>query len=471
MPHSEERMKIFVGNIDERTSEGEVTALFERYGAVLNCAVMRQYAFVHMRGTREATKAVEELNGRELNGKKMLVELSKPRPQNTWKIFVGNVSSSCEAAEIRKIFEEYGRVLECDIVKDYAFVHMTRESEARAAIEALNGKDIKGKRINVEMSNKVQRSGGANGGSHSRRRPDDREAPQSRESYNHRRATEAAYASYKSNYERRAPEPSRYDPYESRPRPQSPVYYARDRSPMRRSDYASLSQSAALASKYRSELAAYGNLPSAYSAQASALASSYGNPATAAALASSYSNQRVYNSSSSGYGTDQIGSYSTQAAYSNPASSIYGTQSASLASSYGSQPSHMSASPYVSSIVPGTYRPQQGSAYDTASLASLGQQSMTSTNPMYERTRLSPPRTAVADGYKTSADVQRYATDRRFSELSDYRRLSELSAAYRQSPPPRPALDYRRPPETRSDYAMNDFLRSAQLHAGYPRRL
>ncbi|KAE8607794.1 hypothetical protein XENTR_v10011287 [Xenopus tropicalis] len=468
MPNYDERMKIFVGNVDDSTTQEEITELFERYGTVVNCAVMKQYAFVHMRGSEEATKAVEDLNGRELNGKKMLVELSKPRPQNTWKIFVGNVSSSCEVSEIRKMFEEHGRVVECDIVKDYAFVHMTRESESRAAIEALNGKEVKGKRINVEMSHKV-RPVAANGSSHSRRRPDDREAPQSRESYNHRRATEAAYASYalKSNYERYAPESSRYDLYESRPRPTSPMYYARDRSPMRRPDYA-LSQTAALASKYRSEAAGFGNLASGYSGQASALASSYSNQASA--LASSYNNQRAYTSSASGYGTDQIAAYSTQpSAYANQGSSIYGTQAASLASSYGSQPSHLSASPYASSVVPSAYRQQQGSAYETTQLASLGQQTMPSTNPMYERTRLSPPRAAISDSYKKAADIQRYATDRRFTDLSDYRRLSELSAAYRQSPP-RSTLEYRRP-ETQSDYALSEYFRAAQLHAGYPRRL
>ncbi|KAE8607796.1 hypothetical protein XENTR_v10011287 [Xenopus tropicalis] len=353
-------------------------------------------------------------------------------------------------------------------LSDYAFVHMTRESESRAAIEALNGKEVKGKRINVEMSHKV-RPVAANGSSHSRRRPDDREAPQSRESYNHRRATEAAYASYalKSNYERYAPESSRYDLYESRPRPTSPMYYARDRSPMRRPDYA-LSQTAALASKYRSEAAGFGNLASGYSGQASALASSYSNQASA--LASSYNNQRAYTSSASGYGTDQIAAYSTQpSAYANQGSSIYGTQAASLASSYGSQPSHLSASPYASSVVPSAYRQQQGSAYETTQLASLGQQTMPSTNPMYERTRLSPPRAAISDSYKKAADIQRYATDRRFTDLSDYRRLSELSAAYRQSPP-RSTLEYRRP-ETQSDYALSEYFRAAQLHAGYPRRL
>ncbi|KAG8449529.1 hypothetical protein GDO86_016248, partial [Hymenochirus boettgeri] len=411
MPRHDEKMKIFVGNIDDNMSQKELTELFERYGKVVNCSVMKQYAFVHMRGMEEATKAIEGLNGRERNGKKMIVEMSKPRPQNTWKIFVGNVSSSCEDADIREIFEAYGRVMECDIVKDYAFVHMMRESEARAAIDALNGKEVKGKRINVEMSNKAQQPQSMNGSSHNirSRRP---YTPQSHaESYNHRRATEAAYASYalKSNYERYAPESLRYDLYESRPRQELPMYYTRDRSPVRRSPRAeySLSQTDALTSKYRSELASYGSLASAYSGQAS-----------------SYSSQRAYGSQASRYeselsalGTEPVSSYSTQAsafsnqgsAFNNQGSSISGTQSSAFSSSYGNQSSHLSASPYASSTaVSSTYLPLQSSAYETSSLASIGKQPVTTTTPIYERTRLSPPRTSVTDNYKTSSDIQRY---------------------------------------------------------------
>uniref|UniRef100_A0A8C5PGX5 RNA-binding protein 14 n=1 Tax=Leptobrachium leishanense TaxID=445787 RepID=A0A8C5PGX5_9ANUR len=148
-------MKIFIGNVDDRTTQEELSVLFEKHGTVVSCAVMRQYAFVHMRSTESAQKAIEELNGLELHGKKMVVELSKPRPQNTWKIFVGNVSAACDVPELRKTFEEYGSVVECDIVKDFAFVHMESESDAREAIKELNGKNLKGKRINVELSNKA----------------------------------------------------------------------------------------------------------------------------------------------------------------------------------------------------------------------------------------------------------------------------------------------------------------------------
>lgn len=38
------------------------------------------------------------------------------------KIFVGNLSPKVDAAELRKIFEEHGKVSECDIIRNYGFV-------------------------------------------------------------------------------------------------------------------------------------------------------------------------------------------------------------------------------------------------------------------------------------------------------------------------------------------------------------
>ncbi|XP_077143485.1 RNA-binding protein 14-like isoform X3 [Ranitomeya variabilis] len=110
-------VKIFVGNVEYRTTQEELTEIFQKYGTVVSCAVMSRYAFIHMRASDSATKAIEELNGRELHGKKLVVELSKPRPQNTWKIFIGNVGTECEASELRALFETYGKVVECDVVK------------------------------------------------------------------------------------------------------------------------------------------------------------------------------------------------------------------------------------------------------------------------------------------------------------------------------------------------------------------
>jgi len=54
--------------------------------------------------------------------------------------------------QIHKLFKKYGTVIECDVVKNYAFVHMAKESMARDAIDALNGTMVGENKIAVQMA-------------------------------------------------------------------------------------------------------------------------------------------------------------------------------------------------------------------------------------------------------------------------------------------------------------------------------
>lgn len=45
------------------------------------------------------------------------------------KLYIGNIPSSVSSTELKELFEKYGKVLECDIVKDYAFVVSAGKSE------------------------------------------------------------------------------------------------------------------------------------------------------------------------------------------------------------------------------------------------------------------------------------------------------------------------------------------------------
>ena len=38
------------------------------------------------------------------------------------KLYIGNIPPTVSSTELKELFEKYGKVLECDIVKDYAFV-------------------------------------------------------------------------------------------------------------------------------------------------------------------------------------------------------------------------------------------------------------------------------------------------------------------------------------------------------------
>jgi RNA recognition motif-containing protein len=93
--------------------------------------------------------------------------------ENGMKIYAGNLSYDATEVELRQAFEAFGRVDSATIIKDkysgrskgFGFVEMPNEAEARAAIEGLNGKEFKGRTLNVnearpEARREEERRGG-----------------------------------------------------------------------------------------------------------------------------------------------------------------------------------------------------------------------------------------------------------------------------------------------------------------------
>ncbi len=85
------------------------------------------------------------------------------------KIFVGNFAFSTTESDLRQWFEPHGAVESATVVTDrdtgrsrgFGFVEMPNNSEADAAIAALNGKDEGGRALTVnEARPKAERTGG-----------------------------------------------------------------------------------------------------------------------------------------------------------------------------------------------------------------------------------------------------------------------------------------------------------------------
>ena len=78
---------IFVGNLSYQTTDGDLEAAFGAFGAVERASVVRDretgqsrgFGFVEMRERTEAFKAIEALNGQELNGRSIKVNEARPR--------------------------------------------------------------------------------------------------------------------------------------------------------------------------------------------------------------------------------------------------------------------------------------------------------------------------------------------------------------------------------------------------------
>ncbi|KAJ3585140.1 hypothetical protein NHX12_013862 [Muraenolepis orangiensis] len=145
-------VKIFVGNLASSTTVEELRNLFTQYGKITECDIVKNYGFVHMNSTTEAEEAIRNLHHYELNSERMNVEMSKGRPKSTTKLHVSNLGEGSTNDELKGKFEEFGAVVECDIVKDYAFIHMERMEDAMAAIDKLDNTAFKGKLMNVQLS-------------------------------------------------------------------------------------------------------------------------------------------------------------------------------------------------------------------------------------------------------------------------------------------------------------------------------
>ncbi|XP_016041748.1 RNA-binding protein 4 isoform X3 [Erinaceus europaeus] len=137
-------VKLFIGNLPREATEQEIRALFEQYGKVLECDIIKNYGFVHIEDKTAAEDAIRNLHHYKLHGVNINVEASKNKSKTSTKLHVGNISPTCTNKELRAKFEEYGPVIECDIVKDYAFVHMERAEDAVEAIRGLDNTEFQG---------------------------------------------------------------------------------------------------------------------------------------------------------------------------------------------------------------------------------------------------------------------------------------------------------------------------------------
>jgi cold-inducible RNA-binding protein len=81
--------KLFVGNLSFNTTENALNDAFAAFGSVTEATIMmdrmtnrpRGFGFVTMSSDAEALAAVEGLNGKELDGRALTVNIARPREE------------------------------------------------------------------------------------------------------------------------------------------------------------------------------------------------------------------------------------------------------------------------------------------------------------------------------------------------------------------------------------------------------
>ena len=88
------------------------------------------------------------------------------------KIYVGNLSYEVTEEDLRLALEAFGQVESATIIKDkfsgqskgFGFVEMASKSEGQSAIDGLNGKELKGRALNVNEARPRTEGRGGGGG-------------------------------------------------------------------------------------------------------------------------------------------------------------------------------------------------------------------------------------------------------------------------------------------------------------------
>lgn len=79
--------KLYVGNLSFNTTEGDLLRAFEEFGEVSSCSIImdkftnksRGFGFVEMASDDDARKAIEALNGKDMDGRSLTVNEARPR--------------------------------------------------------------------------------------------------------------------------------------------------------------------------------------------------------------------------------------------------------------------------------------------------------------------------------------------------------------------------------------------------------
>ena len=81
--------RLFVGGLSFSTTSSQLEDIFSKIGKVISCEVIKDrdtgqskgFGFIEMENDKEADEAIEKLNDTELEGKKIAVNVARPREE------------------------------------------------------------------------------------------------------------------------------------------------------------------------------------------------------------------------------------------------------------------------------------------------------------------------------------------------------------------------------------------------------
>jgi len=167
---------IFIKNLDKKIDHKSLFDTFEQFGHILSCKIeldetneSKGYGYIQFQTQEAAERAIEKVNGKMLNGKKVFVGAFVPRKErmaeNSTKkytnVFIKNLDENLDDEKLRQLFAPFGIIKSAVIMKDeqgkskgFGFVNFENPEDAEKAVAELHEKDIEGKVVFVGRAQK-----------------------------------------------------------------------------------------------------------------------------------------------------------------------------------------------------------------------------------------------------------------------------------------------------------------------------
>ncbi|XP_029973430.1 polyadenylate-binding protein 4 [Salarias fasciatus] len=186
---AKEFTNVYIKNFGDDMDDDKLKELFDKYGKTLSVKVMtdptgksRGFGFVSYEKHEDANKAVEEMNGTELNGKTVFVgraqkkmerqaelkrkfELLKQERISRYQgvnLYIKNLDDTIDDEKLRKEFSPFGSITSAKVMleegrsKGFGFVCFSSPEEATKAVTEMNGRIVGSKPLYVALAQRKE---------------------------------------------------------------------------------------------------------------------------------------------------------------------------------------------------------------------------------------------------------------------------------------------------------------------------
>jgi nucleolin len=181
--------KLYIGNLSWNSNDEDLKEIFGEFNVVEASVVMdrntgrsRGFAFVTLSSAEDMERAIAATNGVEVDGRELRVsqaqapgerparplrmdggerKFQRNRDADNRRVYFGNLSWGMDHLDLQDLCGEFGSVEDSRLITDretgrsrgFGFVTMSSEAEADEVVAQLNGQDVDGRVLRVNIAN------------------------------------------------------------------------------------------------------------------------------------------------------------------------------------------------------------------------------------------------------------------------------------------------------------------------------